>query len=228
MDTFERQFPSLSEFGKQFEAEDFKPGANGLVGPFERVNLEDDEDIKLPDVPDFPDLPSVPDGLPSRSETLPPAPARPDKSELDDEASRALSPPRAVVDVPRPASTANVASLPEQESRSPPAALRTGKPSSGPTLPAPVFPEPKPAPPPPAQPDAAVPALPPKPKYPLSNAIDPETIRSYIINPSAQILLLDLRSEEEYKRGYVGKEYEPKGYNVAAMWLDPTVLMRSE
>lgn len=70
--------------------------------------------------------------------------------------------------------------------------------------------------------------LPPKPKFPFANSIEPELLRSYILHPSVNLLLLDVRSEEEYKQGYVGKEYEPKGYVVFSVWLDPTVVMRSE
>jgi ubiquitin carboxyl-terminal hydrolase 8 len=81
---------------------------------------------------------------------------------------------------------------------------------------------------PPAASGKSMPQLPPKPKFPYTNSIQPETVREYILNPSVKMLLLDLRTEEEFKNGYVGQEYESKGYPVAAMWLDPTVLTRAE
>jgi ubiquitin carboxyl-terminal hydrolase 8 len=70
--------------------------------------------------------------------------------------------------------------------------------------------------------------MPSKPKFPFSNSVEPELLRSYILNPSVNLLLLDVRSEEEFQKGYVGKEYEPKGYPVHVTWVDPTVLLRNE
>jgi len=67
-----------------------------------------------------------------------------------------------------------------------------------------------------------------KPKFPLSNSVDPDTLRTYFHNPSVDILLLDARNEEEYQRGYVGQEYEGRGAKMNVVWIDPTILMRNE
>ncbi|WRT70548.1 uncharacterized protein IL334_007546 [Kwoniella shivajii] len=65
-----------------------------------------------------------------------------------------------------------------------------------------------------------------KPKFPFSNSVTPDELRSYFLNPAVEMLLLDVRSEEEFQRGYVGREYEPRGAKVNIAWMDPTVLMR--
>jgi ubiquitin carboxyl-terminal hydrolase 8 len=67
-----------------------------------------------------------------------------------------------------------------------------------------------------------------KPKFPFSNAITCETLRSYFLNPDVEMILLDVRPEEEYRRGVVGAEYEPRGAKLRVIWMDPTVLMRNE
>jgi ubiquitin carboxyl-terminal hydrolase 8 len=218
MDNFERQFPSLSEFGKQFETEDFQPKANGLVGPYEH-------DLQLPDVsglPDLPDLPSVPSGAPSNA--LPPPPSRPDRLDSSNsgrpdevDGPGVVEPPpdswnsiKRVVSEPTVTAPGDTESIEHADNRQD--STSHSVPEQGP-----VSASGKP-----------MPQLPPKPKFPYTNAIQPETVREYVLNPSVKMLLLDVRTEEEYKKGYVGKEYEPKGYSVAAMWLDPTVLTRSE
>jgi ubiquitin carboxyl-terminal hydrolase 8 len=83
------------------------------------------------------------------------------------------------------------------------------------------FPVAKPTPAP--TPAAEKPA---KPKFPLSNAVDCDSLRSYFLNPSVEVLLLDVRPEEEFQHGYVGVEYEPRGVKIDIVWLDPTVVMR--
>jgi ubiquitin carboxyl-terminal hydrolase 8 len=67
-----------------------------------------------------------------------------------------------------------------------------------------------------------------KPKFPFSNSVNCETLRSYFLNPDVEMILLDVRPEEEYRRGVVGAEYEPRGAKLRVIWMDPTVLMRNE
>lgn len=67
-----------------------------------------------------------------------------------------------------------------------------------------------------------------KPKFPFSNSINPETLRSYFLNPEIEMVLLDVRPEDENKRGYVGAEYESRGAKVRTVWMDPTVLLRND
>lgn len=84
--------------------------------------------------------------------------------------------------------------------------------------------KPTPGPPPPREPTKEVA----KPKFPLTNAIEPELLRSYFLDPSVDILLLDVRVEEEFQRSHVGEEYEARGAKVKVVWMDGTVLMRNE
>ncbi|KAL1409731.1 ubiquitin-specific protease doa4 [Vanrija albida] len=65
-----------------------------------------------------------------------------------------------------------------------------------------------------------------KPDFPLSTAITPDTLRSYFLNSSVDVLLLDVRDENEYTTGYVGAEYVPRGAKINVIWIDPTVLAR--
>ncbi|RSH85154.1 ubiquitin-specific protease doa4 [Saitozyma podzolica] len=287
LDDFEKAFPSLSEFGKQFEADeaalktksdgDGDRGISGLpngssdVKPPPTIREEGPSpEPSFPDVPSFPALPSVPMSIPSKKPSLPPPPARP--TDIEGE-HHAHSPPDAglKIDIKRPASTPNVTTLPgdaldldepaPMETRAehrdlppPPPSLRpAGPPStmrgtspngtfhdvrSPPTsFPAIKTSLPQPptsaasVPPPTSTAPTAGPSkmeLPPKPKFPFSNAVEPEVLRSYILNPSVNLLLLDARSEEDFQKGYVGKEYEPKGYPVQVVWMDPTVLMRND
>lgn len=67
-----------------------------------------------------------------------------------------------------------------------------------------------------------------KPKFPFSNSINAETLRSYFLNPEVEMVLLDVRPEEENQKGYVGAEYESRGAKVRTVWMDPTVLLRNE
>lgn len=67
-----------------------------------------------------------------------------------------------------------------------------------------------------------------KPKFPFSSSVNAETLRSYFLNPEVEIVLLDVRPEEENGKGYVGAEYESRGAKVRVVWMDPTVLLRNE
>lgn len=78
----------------------------------------------------------------------------------------------------------------------------------------------------PAQPAQPAPKPKEKPKFPFSNSITPDELREYFLNPSVEMLFLDIRPEDEWEKGYVGKEYEKRGARVEVVWLDPTVLLR--
>lgn len=247
MDKFANAFPSLSEFGKQFEEDEasFK-AQNGTSYPFERAlpsgmsnghapsgsrSQDHNNGPSFPQLPSFPVLPSVPVGLPSNPRSgLPPPP-------------KAMSPPSpGGFEIPRPTSapapmdkdvltTSPISEVPPPSIKSP-----SDRSFQSPTLSFPV------AVPTPANGHSKPHTLnstkspitngsPPqweKPKFPIVNAVDPDTLRSYFLNPTVEMLLLDIRSEEEFQRGYVGKEYEPRGAKVNVIWMDPTVLMRQE
>ncbi|KAK8850408.1 hypothetical protein IAR55_004326 [Kwoniella newhampshirensis] len=272
---FEKAFPSLSEFGKQWEGDDepvggLLNGANGHARPSavsalpngndrftqRHATIKEDEDtadLHLPDVPTFPTLPSAPTIRPG----LPPPPARPDGLNVNppNEARTASPPlPDAGAGLKRPASTPNVATLPgdvhslmdepvlegdrdAHPSRAPGPVIPSNTPngitkdSRSSTMSFPVaVPTPPPSSsrpreaPPPSQ-AVLTPTLT-KPKFPFSNAVDPDALRSYFLNPAVEMLLLDVRGEEEFQRGYVGREYEPRGAKVNVVWMDPTVLLR--
>ncbi len=259
LDDFEKAFPSLSEFGKQFEVDGPPNGAY----PFEREDRpstppglpkgrigsiceEDHPEFSLPDVPTFPDLPSAPTNRPGPG--LPPPPGRPDGLKAPESTGIRPPSPDMVNSLKRPASTANVSTLPSTtdfltdsppsefppEPPAPSAVLRPIE-SSKSRSPVPEsrdrppwisFPVAKPThgPLPPREPPREVS----KPKFPLSNSVDPDTLRTYFHNPSVDILLLDARNEEEYQRGYVGQEYEGRGAKMNVVWIDPTILMRNE
>nr|XP_018259897.1 uncharacterized protein I303_07969 [Kwoniella dejecticola CBS 10117]OBR82055.1 hypothetical protein I303_07969 [Kwoniella dejecticola CBS 10117] len=252
---FEKAFPSLSDFGKQFQDDD--DDLFTQHNPTIEENGEHSPEIQLPDVPSFPNLPSAPSDRPGRSASpLPPPPRRPDRiNTLNREHSgngdhdKALSPPMpdAGAGLKRPARN-----LPNGVVRddAPNGVTRDTAPSAGlkdgisPTL---SFPVATPTPPQASprtrnslpHPPSLTPQPPPqqangiphsqefkKPKFPFSNSVTPDELRSYFLNPAVDILLLDVRSEEEYKRGHVGREYEPRGAKVTVVWMDPTVLMR--
>jgi ubiquitin carboxyl-terminal hydrolase 8 len=42
-----------------------------------------------------------------------------------------------------------------------------------------------------------------KPDFPLTTSITPDTLRSYFLNLSVDVLILDVRPETEFWRGYV-------------------------
>lgn len=65
-----------------------------------------------------------------------------------------------------------------------------------------------------------------RPDFPLSMTITPELLRSYFLNLSVDILLLDVRPEDEFQRGYVGHQYVDRGCRINVVWIDPTILMR--
>ncbi|WVQ95581.1 hypothetical protein IAU59_002678 [Kwoniella sp. CBS 9459] len=64
-----------------------------------------------------------------------------------------------------------------------------------------------------------------KPKFPFTNSIEPDGLRTYILNPAVEVLIIDVRSQEEFQRGYVGREYEARA-KVDIVWIDPLVLLR--
>lgn len=270
---FERAFPSLDDFGKQFEEPPSAP-PNGLAA-------DEESRYAFPDVPSssFPELPSVPKskpGLPTPPNGSPPGrfgSLRP----IDQADNRHDSPPNPDVDrdTKRPSSQPNLTKL---DGRIDPSVLnsinspehtpptlqdfRTPQPPSGSasaSTPVPgstatpimspqstksppnghghghdsspiAFPTPQPTPaqrrsmPVPARGQAE--SM--KPKFPFSNSVNCETLRSYFLNPDVEMILLDVRPEEEYKRGVVGAEYEPRGAKLRVVWMDPTVLMRNE
>nr|XP_019051247.1 hypothetical protein I302_01696 [Kwoniella bestiolae CBS 10118]OCF30177.1 hypothetical protein I302_01696 [Kwoniella bestiolae CBS 10118] len=243
---FEKAFPSLSDFGKQTSDKSGLPNGSAKFTHHNPIMEESGEspDINLPDVPSFPTLPSAPSNRPGLP--LPPPPPRPDSInplEHEDTPSneKALSPPmpEAGAGLKRPASTPNVATLPgdvdllsdepilenggDKHPSRPPAPIPPPS-RSGQTQPSPRTRNSLPQPPqtngiPHSQEFK-------KPKFPFSNSVTPDELRSYFLNPAVDVLLLDVRSEEDFKRGYVGKEYEPRGAKVNVVWMDPTVLMR--
>jgi ubiquitin carboxyl-terminal hydrolase 8 len=259
LNDFANAFPSLSEFGKQFETDEaFKSPTQsypfeyarspvtGLPNGRSHGTIRHDEfdghpALSLPDVPtSLPSLPSAPSGMPG----LPPPPSRPDN----------LSPSHQHILPPSPDSQviARSASTPmtpvEHVSSPPPAGEAISRISSrqhtvpnpqpvnspdvhhSPLLTFPVaVPTPKPKPAVNGTKPSAPPIAPkPKPKLPYTNAISPEQLRGYILDPELDVLILDVRPEDEYRRSYVGIEYEPRGAVVKIVWMDPTVLMRSE
>jgi ubiquitin carboxyl-terminal hydrolase 8 len=254
---FERAFPSLSDFSKQYEVDEppapmlgFEkdPDATNAttVSPtaessrrlptWQETAEDGDVEIDLPDVSGLPgirDLPSVPTSRPGRSE----APAAED----------GISPPSPDMngEIKRPASTPNVATMgsyPLESDRAaaavPPARAPLGpRPSPNGAArngvispPAMSFPVAKPTPGPSTtregkehteKGEKLV-----KPKFPYSNSIDCDTLRSYFLNPAVDVLLLDVRPEEEFQKGYVGVEYEARGAKIELVWLDPNVVSR--
>lgn len=207
---FEKAFPSLSEFGKQFE----EPETNG--------KMDHEEDVGLPA------LPSVPTSRPG----LPPPPTAFEKPPD----ARVPSPPNPDPEreVNRPSSQPNLSNLDGkidgEDTRTEPVAPVQSPPShsvqSPPAPPAQsslTFPMPHPTPPTPSHPPQ--PAT--KPRFPYTNSINPDTIRTYLLNPAVDLIIIDIRSEEEHRKGYVGQEYEGRA-KVQIVWIDPTVLMRSE
>lgn len=264
---FERAFPSLSEFGKQWDGDSLQPDTNSndmyhapqYPKPPKQPPISEEDDI-----PDLPSLPSVPTFKPG----LPPPPARPDAYAFSPPATspsvqtpgqtpvpRGPSPPKpdvgSGVGLHRPASTPmpNIAGLDlidmpdgdvpqgkamngggKMEALNSPEAVPTPPQYSDATSrPTPTTRHPLPQLPsrPPTS-DAVQPTLKPKekPKFPFSNSITPDELREYFLNPSVEMLFLDIRPEDEWKKGYVGREYEKRGARVEIVWLDPTVLLR--
>ena len=248
LDDFERTFPSLDDFGKQFP-DDPPPKSN--------ENADEESKYSFPEVPSssFPDLPSVPASRPGLATPPGSPPAgftglRPPNGHGNGHDSPPL--PDADRETKRPTSQPNLSKLdgrvdPSIGLASPDHPAPTLQDFRTPQLPTPVlspqpisqnstppasiaFPTPQPTPGtrrsmpvPPAQEHTI-----PKPKFPFSNSVNCETLRSYFLNPDVEMILLDVRSEEEHRRGVVGAEYEPKGAKLRVIWMDPTVLMRSE
>lgn len=254
LDDFEKAFPSLDDFGKQFpdSAPTPKSQPNGIP------QHEEESKYSFPEVPSssFPDLPSVPSsrpGLPTPPGSPPTgftglkppnghghghghdSPPNPD---VDRETKRPSSQPNltkldgrvdpsiGLASPDHPAPTLQDFRTPQLPT--PIMSPQTTSPNGSTPQPAIAFPTPQPTPgrkPPQPQPQEHTI---PKPKFPFSNSVNCETLRSYFLNPDVEMVLLDVRSEEEHRRGVVGAEYEPKGAKLRVVWMDPTVLMRSE
>ncbi|WVQ85882.1 hypothetical protein IAT38_008050 [Cryptococcus sp. DSM 104549] len=281
---FERAFPSLSEFGKQWDtpvdlpplpnphpppqtnghAHPNGPRQNSRPSPIHEDHSDhDNSPTDIPGLPNFPSipttLPSVPTALPSNPmnlprHNLPPPPSRPDFTpRVSEDGLGRVSPPTADsgtgFGVNRPASTPNVASLSLSERGPVPGGSGSGDllnddgegmgngvqpdkitqwrtqvhPPASPLN----FPVAKPTPPP-RDPAKLPPAAAQQPKkFPLTNAVTDDDLRGYFLSPGVEMLILDVRSEEEFKRGYVGIEYEPRlRAKINVVWIDPTVLLR--
>lgn len=265
MDDFERTFPSLDDFGKQFpedEPPEEEKGGMSNGQHYAPDGEDEDEDgdrtITFPDVPSFPDLPSVPSSRPGGA-NLPPPPSGSPPTRFEDLKSATSgngggghdSPPNPDVDrdVKRPSSQPNLTNkldgrvgpashqdLPDLKDKDyseplamSPQSTQNGHHYASPPPPAqaaqaPIsFPKPQPAP---AKKDSGVRSM--KPKFPFSNSVTPETLRSYFLNPEVELVLLDVRPEDEVSKGYVGAEYEGRGGPIRNVWMDPTVLLRNE
>lgn len=61
---------------------------------------------------------------------------------------------------------------------------------------------------------------------PYTNSIMPATLRQYLQDPSLKILLIDTRSFEEHKKGWIGQEPDSYTDKNDAVWVDPTILQR--
>ncbi|KAK4683648.1 ubiquitin carboxyl-terminal hydrolase 8, partial [Tremellales sp. Uapishka_1] len=238
---FQNAFPSLSEFGKQFESD--QPTRSY---PFDGLP-DGTKSPAFPHVPTF-SLPSVPTARPG----LASPPTRPNGLSNGhgekDRPPRAPSPPIQEInyDIRRPASTPMLsdvdklsispvgdtpssalderfAALQPRLSRSQPMPKDGPELNDSAVIPTLTFPVPRLAAPPAAPKPAHAGD---KPKFPITNSIEPDTLRSYFINPAVDILLLDVREESAFQRGYVGQEYEARGAKVKVVWMDPTVIMR--
>lgn len=66
-----------------------------------------------------------------------------------------------------------------------------------------------------------------KPSFPRTNALEPNDLRTYFMNWDVDVLLLDVRSEDEWKKSYVGAEYYHRGCHINVVWIDPTIIMRT-
>lgn len=271
LDKFEKTFPSLQTFGRQFDSDGFAvpaiPGKqNGKrTQPDPTRDLHDSED----GFPSFPSLPSVPSELPGQSRETGSSgigPAGPPPTAPDLEIDTGPSPPspdRETDVLKRPASTPVIHNLSSSISLSPPDVVsqfdnldlsdRHVESPSVPDLPArlqdkqPIaMPVPRPhdargpSPIPSGESTSTVkpPAAPSfggtrptamgKPNFPFTNSITPNTLRSYFINLSVDVLLLDVRPESELRQGYVGYEYVERKCHINVVWVDPTIIMREE
>jgi hypothetical protein len=63
-----------------------------------------------------------------------------------------------------------------------------------------------------------------KPNLPFTNAIMPSTLKQYLSNPTLKLLLIDTRSYEEHKSGWIQQGELENGSS--CVWVDPTILRR--
>ncbi|ODN86082.1 hypothetical protein L198_07375 [Cryptococcus wingfieldii CBS 7118] len=226
---FERNFPSLSEFTKEWEEPLPNPHSPNGDGADDRSpNGYSNGDAGLPN------LPSVPTSRPG----LPPPPSKPDFGSFSprDERSTAPSPvshngPSRVDDVAgpstqRPESSAGRAKEDDSRANGVNGKTQLNFPVAVPTPPtqarSPLPPTPSQSVPPPSL------SAPPreKPRFPISNSIAPDQLRGYFLNPSVEMLFLDVRPQEEAKY-HVAQEYESRTLKeVNVVQIDPTLLMR--
>jgi ubiquitin carboxyl-terminal hydrolase 8 len=238
---FERAFPSLSDFGKQFDSEDESKEISGLPNAKPKLEeVEEEETITFPQIPSFPVLPSVPTGRPGLASPSSGF-SRPSDSKAPDfdPAAKTHSPPDPDPEreVARPSSQPNLSVLdgtidgPDADDVPQPLKSLDPSPLSPPPssssnghrpLPSLSFPTPQPARAP--EPSRKLS----KPKFPYSNSVTSDQLRTYFHNPAVELILIDVRPEEEYQRGQVGQEYEGRGAKFTVVYMDPTVLMRNE
>ncbi len=70
---------------------------------------------------------------------------------------------------------------------------------------------------------------PPKPSFPYAITVSPRRLREYMQNPAVRLLLLDVRSKEDYDRGAIGRAPDPPPAATCDIaWLDPTLLDRTK
>ena len=66
-----------------------------------------------------------------------------------------------------------------------------------------------------------------KPTLPFTNSIMPKTLADYLDNPALKVLLIDTRSYNEHKAGWIGQDLHLQdGRAVDSVWVDPTILQR--
>jgi hypothetical protein len=66
-----------------------------------------------------------------------------------------------------------------------------------------------------------------KPALPFTNSIMPRTLADYLDNAALKVLLIDTRSYNEHKSGWIGQDLQlPDGRTVDSVWVDPTILQR--
>nr|ODN90061.1 ubiquitin carboxyl-terminal hydrolase 8 [Cryptococcus depauperatus CBS 7841] len=227
---FERSFPSLLEFGKQWDSEpDYLPNPySPTTGATPTANGDGKYAPNYPTISEetalnLPNLPSVPLTKPG----LPQPPSQPELFSFPTPAEPTptgrISPPKADVGtgfgLHRPASTPNITNLSlddreaaEKEPMSKmndtkmdfPIAVPTpprGEPSSLPARGLPV-PQPVPSQSQPTQWASQQSALGKmeKPKFPFSNSVSPPQLREYFLNPSVSMLFLDVRNPSDWER----------------------------
>ncbi|WVQ70525.1 hypothetical protein IAR50_000044 [Cryptococcus sp. DSM 104548] len=226
---FERNFPSLSEFTKEWEEPLPNPHSPGVPNGGGANGLEYPNGDSQNGDGGLPSLPSVPTSRPG----LPPPPSKPDFDSFTPRGERSTAPspipqngdhrPEALPDLHRlkieDEPRANGANGDRQ-------AHQLNFPVAVPTPPAqtrsPLPPTPSQSVPPP--PKTAPPRE--KPQFPFSNSIAPDQLRGYFLNPSVEMLFLDVRPEEEAKF-HVAQEYESRMLKeVNVVQIDPTLLMR--